>query len=132
MKKVVVLLAVVLILAGCGEKEYFKQIYAEDVKEYMEEDKNGFMLIVTDNDEPFQSYVKDVAENEEVEIVMYNVYKSEEGTEDPRPVFPYDEVERFSELYYVEDNKVQGALPVKDYEGIKLKEEVENFVNLHK
>ena len=131
MKKMVVLLAIVMMLAGCGEKEYFKQIYLEDVKEYMEEDKAGFMLIVTDNDEPFQSYVKDIAESKEVEIVMYNVYQSEAGAEDQRPVFPYDEVKRFSELYYIEDNKVQGALPVKDYEDMKLTEEVKHFVDLY-
>ncbi|WP_298830076.1 hypothetical protein [uncultured Planococcus sp.] len=131
MKKIMVLLAVVLILAGCGEKEYFKQIYLEDVKGYMEEDKDGFMLIVTDNGESFQSYVEDVAESEEVDIDMYNVYQSKEGAEDERPVLPYDEIKRFSELYYIEDNKVQGALRVKDYEDMKLTEEVKHFVNLY-
>lgn len=132
MKKIIVLLSAILLLTGCGEKEYFNQIYLEDMKAYMEEDKDGFVLLVTDNDESFQSYVKDVAESEEVEIVMYNVYESEKGAQDGQPAVPYEEFNRFSELYYVADNKARGSLRVKDYEGTKLTEEIKNFVNLHK
>lgn len=131
MKKIVILLAVILILAGCGEKEYFKQIYLEDVKGYMEEDKNGFLLIVNDNDEDFEEYVKGVAENEEVEIGMYNVYQSEERAEDNRPELPFDGFATYNELYYVEDNKVKGSLEVESYEGTRLTEEIIHFVELH-
>jgi|GEM_PF-4799346 len=132
MKKVVVLLAVVLILAGCGEKEYFKQIYAEDVKEYMEEDKDGFLLVVNKNNQDFQEYVKSVAESEEIEIGMYNAYQSEEGAEDNRPVLPFDGFDRFNELYYVEDNKVKGNLDMGSYENGKLTEEIKHFLDLQK
>ena len=132
MKKIAVLLLIGLILTGCGNKEYFKQIYLEDMKSYMDEDKDGFVLVVTENNEPFQEYVKDVAESEKVEIAMYNVYESEEGAEDERPVVPFDEIERFSELYYLEDGKMKNGLAVKDYQDTKLTEEITRFVNLHK
>lgn len=132
MKKVVVLLAVVLILAGCGEKEYFKQIYVEDVKEYMEEDKDGFILVVNKNNQDFQEYVKSVAESEEIEIGMYNAYQSEEGAEDNRPVLPFDGFDRFNELYYVEDNEVKGNLDMGSYEDGKLTEEIKYFLDLQK
>lgn len=132
MKKVVVLLAVVFILAGCGEKEYFKQIYVEDVKEYMEEDKDGFILVVNKNNQDFQEYVKSVAESEEIEIGMYNAYQSEEGAEDNRPVLPFDGFDRFNELYYVEDNEVKGNLDMGSYEDGKLTEEIKYFLDLQK
>ena len=132
MKKVVVLLVVVLMLAGCGEKEYFKQIYLEDVKEYMEEDKDGFVLIVNENDQDFQEYVKNVAESEEVEIGMYNVYESVEGAEDNRPVVPFDGFDTFNELYYVENNETKESLEVAGYEDMRLTEEIKHFVDLHK
>lgn len=132
MKKIAGLLLVSLVLAGCSEKEYFQQIYIEDVKEYMEGNTDGFVLLVTENDEPFQEYVKEVAESEEVEIAVYNVYESEEGTENNRPVLPYDEFNRFSELYYVADNKVKDALPVTEFEDMRLTEEIKHFVELHK
>ena len=132
MKKIVVLLAVVLILAGCGEKEYFKQIYVEDVKEYMEADKDGFILVVNENNQDFQEYVKNAAESEEVEISMYNAYQSEEGAEDNRPVLPFDGFDRFNELYYVEDNEVKGNLDMGSYEDVKLTEEINHFVDLQK
>lgn len=131
MKKITGLLLLSLVLAGCSEKEYFQQIYIEDVKEYMEGNTDGFVLLVTENDEPFQEYVKEVAESEEVEIAVYNVYESEEGTENNRPVLPYDEFDRFSELYYVADNKVKDALPVTEFEDMKLTEEIKHFVELH-
>lgn len=131
MKKIAGLLLLSLVLAGCREKEYFQQIYIEDVKEYMEGNTDGFVLLVTENDEPFQEYVKEVAESEEVEIAVYNVYESEEGTENNRPVLPYDEFDRFSELYYVADNKVKDALPVTEFEDMKLTEEIKHFVELH-
>ncbi|MDJ0332661.1 hypothetical protein [Planococcus sp. S3-L1] len=132
MKKVVVLLAIVLILAGCGEKEYFKQIYVEDVKEYMEEDKDGFLLVVNKNNQDFQEYVKSVAESEEIEIGMYNAYQSEKGAEDNRPVLPFDGFDRFNELYYIEDNKVKGNLDMGSYENGKLTEEIKHFLDLQK
>ena len=132
MKKIVVLLAVVLMLTGCGEKEYFKQIYLEDVKEYMEEDKDGFVLIVNENNQEFQEYVKNVAESEEVEIGMYNVYESEEGAEDNRPVVPFDGFDTFNELYYVENNETKESLEVAGYEDMRLTEEIKHFVDLHK
>ncbi|MBT2583133.1 hypothetical protein [Planococcus sp. ISL-109] len=132
MKKIVVLLAVVLILTGCGEKEYFKQIYVEDVKEYMEADKDGFILVVNENNQDFQEYVKNAAESEEVEINMYNAYQSEEGAKDNRPVLPFDGFDRFNELYYVEDNEVKGNLDMGSYEDVKLTEEINHFVDLQK
>ncbi len=131
MKKSVVLLAAVLLLAGCGEKEYFKQIYLEDFKEYMEEDKDGFILLVNENDQNFQAYVKEVAESEEVEIGMYNVYESEAGAEDDRPVLPFDDFDKFNQLYYVEDNKEKANLEVGNYEDMKLTEEIKHFVEVH-
>ncbi|ANU28579.1 membrane lipoprotein lipid attachment site-containing protein [Planococcus versutus] len=131
MKKMVILLTAVLMLVGCGEKEYFKQIYVEDVKEYMEEDKNGFLLVVNDNGEEFEEYVKGVAESEEIEIGIYNVYQSEEGAEDNRPVLPFDGFDTYNELYYVEDNKVKGSFEVESYEGTRLTEELTHFVKLH-
>lgn len=131
MKKSVVLLAAVLLLAGCGEKEYFKQIYLEDVKEYMEEDKDGFILLVNENDQNFQAYVKEVAESEKVEIGMYNVYESEAGAEDDRPVLPFDDFDKFNQLYYVEDNKEKANLEVGNYEDMKLTEEIKHFVEVH-
>ena len=131
MKKIGVLLAIVLMLVGCGEKEYFKQIYLGDVKEYMEEDKDGFILVVNENDQDFQQYVKGVAESEEVVIDMYNVYESEEGAEDNRPALPYDDFGRFNELFYIEDNEVKGNLDVGGYEDMRLTEEVKHFVELH-
>ena len=132
MKKIMVLLAVVLLLASCGEKEYFKQIYLDDMKEYMEEDKDGFLLIVNENDQDFQEYVKGVAESEEVEIGMYNVYESEEGAQDKRPVVPFDGFNTFNELYYVENNEEKGSLEVTAYEDMRLTEEIKHFVDLHK
>ena len=131
MKKIVVLLAVVLMLTGCGEKEYFKQIYLEDVKEYMEEDKDGFLLIVNKNNQDFQEYVKGVAESEEVEVGMYNAYQSEAEAEDNRPVLPSDDFDRFNELYYVENNEVKGNLDMGSYEDMKLTEEIKHFIELH-
>ena len=131
MKKIVVLLAVVLMLTGCSEKEYFKQIYLEDVKEYMEEDRDGFLLIVNKNNQDFQEYVKGVAESEEVEIGMYNAYQSEAEAEDNRPVLPSDDFDRFNELYYVENNEVKGNLDMDSYEDMKLTEEIKHFIELH-
>ena len=131
MKKIIVLLAVVLMLTGCGEKEYFKQIYLEDVKEYMEEDKDGFLLIVNKNNQDFQEYVKGVAESEKVEIGMYNAYQSETEVEDNRPVLPSDDFDRFNELYYVENNEVKGNLDMGSYEDMKLTEEIKHFIELH-
>lgn len=132
MKKIAVLLLIGLMLTGCGNKEYFKQIYLEDMEAYMDEGKEGFVLVVTENNESFQDYVKDAAEREKVEITMYNVYQSKEGEEDERPVLPYDEIEQFSELYYLEGNEAKDSLAVKDYEDTKLAEEITHFVNLHK
>lgn len=132
MKKIIALLAAVLLLTGCGEKEYFKQIYLEDMKEYMEEGKNGLILIVNENDQDFQEYVKGVAESEEVEIGMYNVYESEEGAQDNRPVVPFDGFDTFDELYYVENNEEKGSLEVTAYEDMRLTEEIKHFVDLHK
>ena len=131
MKKIMILLVVVLMLAACGEKEYFKQVYLGDVTEYMKEDKDGFILVVNENDQDFQQYVKDVAESEEVVIDMYNVYESEEGAEDKRPALPAD-FKRFNELYYVENNEVKGDLDMGSYEDMQLTEEVKHFINLHK
>lgn len=132
MKKIAVLLLIGLTLTGCGNKEYFKQIYLDDMEAFMDEGKEGFVLVVTENNESFQDYVKDVAEKEKVEIAMYNVYESEEGAADERPMLPYDEIERFSELYYLEGNEAKDSLAVKDYEDKKLTEEITHFVNLHK
>lgn len=132
MKKMAVLLLIGLTLTGCGNKDYFKQIYLEDMEAYIDEGQKGFVLVVTENNESFQDYVKDVAESEKVEIAMYNVYESEEGAEDERPVLPYDEIDRFSELYYLEGSEAKDSLAVKDYEDKKLTEEITHFVNLHK
>ncbi|MGL3067120.1 MULTISPECIES: lipoprotein [Planococcus] len=131
MRKIVVLLVTVLLLAACSEKEYFKQIYIGDMKEYMEEDKDGFLLVVNENDQDFQEYVKNVAEGEKVEIGMYNSYLSEEGAEESNPVLPFDGFDRYNELYYVEDNEVKGNLDLGSYEDMELMEEIEHFVNLH-
>lgn len=132
MKKIAVLLLIGLILTGCENKEYFKQIYLKDMEAYMEEGKEGFVLIVTENDESFRDYVENVAESEKVEIAMYNVYESEEGAADERPVLSYEEIDRFSELYYLEGSNVKDSLAVKDYEDKKLTEEITHFVNLYK
>ena len=132
MKKIVVLLGIVLLLAACSEQEYFKQIYIDDMKEYMEEDKDGFLLVVNENNQDFQEYVKNVAEEEKIEIGMYNSYLSEEGAEESNPVLPFDGFDRYNELYYVEDNEVKGNLDVESYEDMELTEEIEHFVNLHK
>lgn len=132
MKKIAVLLLAGLLLTGCGNKEYFKQIYLEDMEAFMNDGKEGFVLVVTENNESFQDYVKGVAESEKVEIAMYNVYESKEGAADERPVLPYDEIERFSELYYLEGSEAKDSLAVKDYEDKKLTEEITHFVNLHK
>lgn len=131
MRKIVVLLVIVLLLVACSEKEYFKQIYIGDMKEYMEEDKDGFLLVVNENDQDFQEYVKNVAEGEKVEIGMYNSYLSEEGAEESNPVLPFDGFDRYNELYYVEDNEVKGNLDLGSYEDMELTEEIEHFVNLH-
>lgn len=132
MKKIAGLLLLCLVLAGCTQKEYFNQIYVEDMKTYMEGNTDGFILLVKENDEPFQDYVKEVAESEKVEIVMYNAYQSEEGAEDNRPVLPFDGFDRFNELYYIEDNVVKGSLDMGSYEDVKLTEEINHFVNLQK
>lgn len=132
MKKIGVLLALVLLLSGCGEQEYFKQIYLEDMKTYMEEGESGFILVVNENDQDFQEYVKNVAESEEVEIGMYNVYESEKGAQDNRPVVPFDGFDTFNELYYVENNEEKGSLEVTAYEDMRLTEETKHFVDLHK
>jgi len=131
MKKIGVLLALVLMLSGCGEKEYFKQIYLEDMKTYMEEGESGFILVVNENDQDFQEYVKNVAESEEVEIGMYNAYESEEGAEESGPVLPFEDFDRYNELYYVENNEVKGNLDMGSYEDTKLTEEIGHFVDLH-
>jgi len=132
MRRIVILLVMAILLAGCGEKEYFKQIHLSDVKGYMEQDEDGFLLVVNENDQDFQQYVKDVAESEEVAIGMYNVYESEEGAADKRPALPYDDFSRFNVLYYIEDNEVKGNLDVGGYEDMKLTEEIKHFIDLHK
>ena len=132
MKKIIVLLAVVLMLTGCGEKEYFKQIYLEDLKAYTEDGESGFILVVNENNQDFQEYVKNVAESEEVEINMYNVYQSAEGAQDNRPVVPFDGFDTFNELYYLENNEEKGSLEITAYEDMRLTEETKHFVDLHK
>lgn len=131
MKKIFGLLLVGAVLTGCGDREYFNQVYIDDVKEYMEEDKEGFVLLVNDNDEYFQPYVQDIAESEEVEIVMYNVYRSEEGQEDNRPVLPYKDFNGLNKLYYISNNEVQADLDVTSYADMRLTEEIINFVEVH-
>ena len=131
MKKIGVLLALILLLSGCGEKEYFKQIYLEDMNSYMEDGENGFILVVNENNQDFQEYVKNVAESEEVAISMYNSYESEEGAEESRPVLPFEGFDRYNELYYIENNEVKGNLDLGSYEDTKLTEEIRHFVDLH-
>lgn len=131
MKKIFGLLLLSAALTGCTEKEYFNQVYVEDLKEYMEEDKDGFVLLVNDNDEYFQAYVQDVSESEEVEIDMYNVYRSKEGKEDDRPVLPYKDFNGLNKLYYISNNEVQSELDVTSYADMKLTEEIVHFVDVH-
>lgn len=136
--KIFVFLALVgLVFAACSSKEgkYFYQTNIEETNQYFEGNKNGFVLIVTDNDEHFINPVKRFAEENKVKVVMYNPYQSSgenKNNVDGSPIYPDSSDIRGNSMFYLENNKVVAELNVNNYEDSQLTNEISNFFKLYK
>lgn len=132
MKKLLVIVAISVLLIGCKGKEMFYQTDLEGITDFMENNAEGFILVVTDNDEYFIEDIRMAAGKEKVKIAMYNVYEPTIGEKENRPNFPYSSDLKGSTLYYVADNTVQGELVVNKYADLQLTQEISNFIKNHK
>lgn len=132
MKKLLVIVAISVLLIGCKGKEMFYQTDLEGITDFMENNAEGFILVVTDNDEYFIEDIRMAASKEKVKIAMYNVYEPTIGEKENRPNFPYSSDLKGSTLYYVADNTVQGELVVNKYADLQLTQEISNFIKNHK
>ncbi len=116
---------------GSGD-ENFKQVDIDEVNQYFEDGKSGFVLIVTDNDEYFIPTVERIAEEQNVNVVMYNPYQSDGQNENEgASIFPKSKDIKGDALYYMENNEVQGELTVNRYTDSQLNSEIINFFDLH-
>ena len=132
MKKLLVIIAISVLLIGCKGKEMFYQTDLEGITDFMENNAEGFILVVTDNDDYFIEDLRMAASKEKVKIAMYNVYEPTIGEKENRPNFPYSSDLKGSTLYYVADNTVQGELVVNKYADLQLTQEISNFIKNHK
>lgn len=116
---------------GSGD-ENFKQVDIDEVNQYFEDGKSGFVLIVTDNDEYFIPTVKRLAEEKNIKVAMYNPYQSDgKNDNEGASIFPNSKDIKGGALYYMENNEVQGELTVNRYADSQLNKEVLNFFDLH-
>ncbi|MDQ0232156.1 hypothetical protein J2S19_003443 [Metabacillus malikii] len=131
------------LITACSTNEsssiesFFKQVDFENVKTYFNDGKEGFILLATDNDEYYIPTVKKIANEKNVQIIMYNPYQpnGKSDNEDGQSIWPEpseDDIPGGGFLYYLKDNKVVGELEVNRFENSQLTIEVQNFLNLHK
>lgn len=133
MKKLFVIVAISVFLIGCNKnKEMFHQTDLEGITDFMENNAEGFILVVTDNEEYFIEDIRMAASKEKVKIAVYNVYEPTIGKEENRPNFPYSSDLKGSTLYYIADNSVKGELVVNKYADLQLTQEISNFIKNHK
>lgn len=124
---------VVIFVSSCSnsnkDKEYFYQTDIDGIAEYMEGDKDGFVLVVTENNDYFVDDVKKAANEKKVEVAMYNWYQP--GGVDTKavknPTLEYD-LTRASTLYYIVDNEVVDDIKLNNYADSQLTQEVFNFI----
>lgn len=126
--------ASVLLVACSSEsnKNGLLQIDIDEANKYFEDNKSGFVLLVTDNDEYFIPTVKRLAEDEEVNVAMYNPYQSDGTNDNEDSIWPNSKDIGGNTLYYMENNEVKGELKVNRYTDSQLTKEILNFFDLHK
>lgn len=120
-------------LIACSSKPYFQQVDIDEANKYFEGNKTGFVLLVTDNDEYFIPTVKRLAEENKVNVIMYNPYQSDgENDNEGSSIFPNSKEVKGDAMYYLENNEVIGELLINRYTDHQLTKEVLNFMDIHK
>ncbi len=117
-----------LFLTACGKDFGMSQVDIKEVEKLMDGKKDGFLLVVTSNEEEYIPTVKKVAEDEEVIIDLYNTYQPDGKKDVNKPNFKYASDLKGSRLYYIKNGEVQEKLKVGSYTGLQLSAEVTNFV----
>lgn len=141
MKKIFILMLLLLVgsvVTACksGSDEsasYFYQTDIEETNTYFNGNKDGFVLLVTDNDEYFVPTVERIANEKKVKVIMYNPYQSDgKKNNEGASIFPDSKDTKGDAMYYLEDNKIKGELLINRYTDSQLTKEVLNFIETHK
>lgn len=127
------ILSIGLLVACTSKNNQLKQVNIDEVNQYFEENKTGFVLLVTDNDEYFIPTVERLAKERNIEVAMYNPYQSDgKNDNEGASIFPNSTDVKGDAMYYVENNEIKGELAVNKYADSQLSKEVLNFMDIHK
>lgn len=131
--QLLLILSLSLFLGACGKDFGLSQVDISEVEKIMDGKKDGFLLVVKDNEEYYIPTIKQIADDEEVVIDMYNTYQPD-GKKDinKKPNFKYASDLKGSRLYYIKGGEIQDKLKVSSYADMQLSEEVIHFVQQFK
>jgi len=132
-KMYLILFLLILLLAACGkEKSGLVQINYDTASQFIEGEKNGFFLVVYDKNESYLYTLDDVAKEKEIPINYYYLYQPDgsEGEIKDEPVY-MDGKYKKETLIYMEDGEAVDTLRLRAYEGVQLKSEIENFLDIY-
>lgn len=141
MKKMLLWITAILtvcILSGCtNDKDKatgLVQIDFETLEQFINGEKDGFLIPTQDIENIKPEYIKNALENnKDVTIYLYNTYQPEgkDGKKAEKQQYGYGSKMPKNELYYLSNGEVIENLDLGKFEGTELTKQIEHFLEVH-
>ena len=128
-----------LLLVGCssgsgsGNNSGIVQVDSDTVNQFVDGEKNGFFVAVSDKEESFFSTLEEVAKDKNTLVNYYYTYEPNgaDGEVSEKQVFNVSNKFDKNRLYYVKDGEVIDFIRLTSFAGLELSEQIENFIQNH-
>lgn len=128
-----------MFLIGCAQTPTIKKVDLDEYGSYFLESKSGFIVVTNIGympDEKATLYLEtlqQVLEEENLSSIQYDVYMSDgtnKNKSNVKHINPYSDVTHTETLHYVVDGEVVSSFDLTNYEGLELRNELENYIKL--
>jgi hypothetical protein len=119
--------------SGSGNNSGIVQVDSDTVNQFVDGEKNGFFVAVSDKEESFFSTLEEVAKNKNSLVNYYYTYEPNgaDGEVSEKQVFNVSNKFDKNRLYYVKDGEVIDFIRLTSFAGLELSEQIENFIQNH-
>lgn len=113
---------------GCAQEERFIELSPLEMKKFINEDGNGFVMLTSDEDERdvWINIVKEIAKDQKVTVRELDENRSDiDGSSNPGD---WELTQRRDTLAYYQDGELKKDIKFKDHKFSDLEVELEEFV----
>ena len=121
-----------LIISGCNHDYGAKNASTNEVRQMIDDQQTGFIIITNEADAPFLDEVQKILLEKKEEALQFNVFHNDgkKKNTDGLSKNPFRfEMPHVNTVYYIKDGKSFGEYDLDAYEGLRQQEELHHFID---